>query len=84
MQTTCKTKVNVFSTSEKEAIMQEFEHYNQRKEKERGEQDTDGGQQIPTDPFAEQLLVSTQNADLKNASSRSVILAPFNSTISDE
>lgn len=64
--------------------MQEFEHYNQRKEKERGEQDTDGGQQIPTDPFAEQLLVSTQNADLKNASSRSVILAPFNSTISDE
>lgn len=37
-----------------------------------------------TDPFAEQLLVSTTNADLKNATSKSVILAPFNSTLSDE
>lgn len=37
MQTAAKTKVNVFSAGEKEAIMQEFEHYNQRKEKERGE-----------------------------------------------
>jgi hypothetical protein len=39
---------------------------------------------VPTDPFAEQLLVSTQNSGLKNVSSRSVILAPFNSTLSDE
>lgn len=39
---------------------------------------------MPTDPFAEQLLVSTQNSGLKNVSSRSVILAPFNSTLSDE
>jgi hypothetical protein len=43
MQSAAKTKVNVFSTSEKDAIMQEFEHYNQRKEKERGAQDSDGG-----------------------------------------
>jgi hypothetical protein len=28
--------------------------------------------------------VSTTNADLKNATSKSVILAPFNSTLSDE
>jgi len=28
--------------------------------------------------------VSTQNSGLKNVSSRSVILAPFNSTLSDE
>lgn len=35
---------------------------------------------MPTDPFAEQMLSSTQNADLKNVSTRSIILAPFNST----
>lgn len=83
MQTQSKSKVNIFSASEKESIMQEFEHYNQKKERCTVE-DSDGGQQIPTDPFAEQLLVSTQNAELKNVSSRSVILAPFNSTLSDE
>ena len=62
--------------------MQEFEYYTQRKERQQVD-DSDGGQQIPTDPFAEHLLHSTQNADLKNVSSRSVILAPFNSTMSD-
>jgi hypothetical protein len=61
--------------------MTEFEHYSLKKER---CYDSDGGQQIPTDPFAEHLLVSTTNADLKNISTRSVILAPFNSTISDE
>jgi len=35
---------------------------------------------MPTDPFAEQILNSTQNVELKNISSRSIILAPFNST----
>jgi hypothetical protein len=35
---------------------------------------------MPTDPFTEQMLSSTQNFDLKNISSRSIILAPFNST----
>lgn len=30
------------------------------------------------------MLVSTQNSGLKNCSSRSVILAPFNSTLSDQ
>jgi hypothetical protein len=65
---------------EKQGIISEFEHYNRKKER---VQDSDGSQPIPTDPFAEQLLVSTQGSGLKNASSRSVILAPFNSTLSD-
>jgi hypothetical protein len=33
-----------------------------------------------TDPFTEQMLVSTQNSMLRNVSTKSVILAPFNST----
>lgn len=39
-----------------------------------------GGQVMPTDPFAEQMLSSTHNDDLKNISSMSIILAPFSST----
>jgi len=43
------------------------------------------GELSPTDPFAEQLLVSTQNnSSLKNISSRSVILAPFNTNTSND
>jgi len=69
--------VHVFSDSEKDGIISEFEYYNKR------ERDIiiDGEHQVvPTDPFAEQMLVSTQNSELKNVSSRSIILAPFNST----
>ena len=33
-----------------------------------------------TDPFTEQMLNSTQNSLVKNVSTKSVILAPFNST----
>jgi len=33
MQSFKQSKVNVFSQSEKETIMQEFEHYNQKKER---------------------------------------------------
>jgi len=57
----------------------EFEYYNKR------ERDVivDGEYQVvPTDPFAEQMLSSTQNSLLKNVSTRSIILAPFNSTVS--
>lgn len=67
----------VFSEQEKEGIVAEFEYYNKR------ERDVivDGEHQIvPTDPFAEQMLSSTQNGELKNVSTRSIILAPFNST----
>jgi len=69
--------VHVFSETEKEGIIAEFEYYNKR------ERDViiDGEHQVvPTDPFAEQMLVSTQNSELKNVSTRSIILAPFNST----
>ena len=57
--------------------MSEFEYYNIKKER---EVTPAGGLIMPTDPFAEQMLSSTQNDDLKNISSRSIILAPFNST----
>lgn len=67
--------------------MMEFESYTRKKE--RVIQDNDNsqdciGERLVTDPFAEQLLVSTQNSGLKNISSRSIILAPFTSTLSDE
>ena len=49
--------------------MSEFEYYNQKKE---------GG--VLEDPFMEQMLNSTQNSEIKNNSTKSIILAPFNST----
>lgn len=70
-------KVNVFTEQEKEGIISEFEYYNKR------ERDVivDGEHQVvPTDPFAEQMLSSAQDSELKNVSTRSIILAPFNST----
>ena len=44
--------------------------------------DGDGaGEHLLTDPFADQMsLNSTQNSLVKNVSTKSVILAPFNST----
>ena len=69
--------MQVFSEQEKEGIVAEFEYYNKK------ERDVivDGEHHIvPTDPFAEQMLSSTQNGDLKNVSTKSIILAPFNST----
>ena len=72
-------KINVFSQKEKEQIKSEFEYYNQKRER----LDCDNRQE-DSDPFAEHLLVSTQNCDLKNITEHSVILAPFNSTLNDE
>lgn len=72
-----KKKVSVFTDTEKRHIIEEFEYYNVRKEK---DFDPESAHPLPTDPFAEQMLSSTQNIDLKNVSSRSIILAPFNST----
>lgn len=41
----------------------------------------DAGEALLNDPFAEQMsLNSTQNSLVKNVSTKSVILAPFNST----
>jgi hypothetical protein len=43
--------------------------------------DAAGGEHLLTDPFAEHMsLNSTQNSLVKNVSTKSVILAPFNST----
>ena len=61
--------IAVFSQYEKEKIVSEFEYYNQKKE---------GG--VLEDPFMEQMLNSTQNSEIKNNSTKSIILAPFNST----
>lgn len=69
-------KINVFSEHEKNKIVGEFEYYNQKKENNHGD-----------DPFLEQMLVTTQNSLMKNNTTKSVILAPFNSTkshISDD
>jgi hypothetical protein len=61
--------VEVFSLYEKEKIISEFEYYNQKQEGDMGD-----------DPFLEQMLVTTQNSIFKNNTTKSVILAPFNST----
>lgn len=82
MANATKKKVSVFTDAEKRNIIDDFEYYNIKKEL-----SPEDGQVLPTDPFAEQMLSSTQNVDLKNISSRSIILAPFNSTrshISDD
>jgi len=69
--------VDVFSAQEKESIVAEFEYYNKKER----EVVVEGENQIlPSDPFAEQMLSSTQNSEIKNISTRSIILAPFNST----
>jgi hypothetical protein len=61
--------VEVFSQYEKDKIISEFEYYNQKQEGEAND-----------DPFLEQMLVTTQNSLFKNNTTKSVILAPFNST----
>ena len=64
------SKIEVFTQHEKEKIISDFEYYNQKKE--------DG--KASDDPFLEQKLQSTQNSIIKNNTTKSVILAPFNST----
>ena len=64
-------KVEIFSTNEKQKVVDEFEYYNVKKEDGRLNQE---------DPFLEQMLITTQNSLFKNMSTKSVILAPFNST----
>jgi serine/threonine protein kinase len=64
-------KVEIFSANEKQKVIDEFEYYNVKKEDGRLNQE---------DPFLEQMLITTQNSLFKNLSTKSVILAPFNST----
>lgn len=70
-------KVSVFTEQEKEKTISEFAYYNFKNDQ--NNQDN-AGEVVHTDPFTEQMLNSTQNSLLKNASTKSVILAPFNST----
>lgn len=65
------SQVSVFTDHERKKIMAEFEYYNQKKEAADGKCD---------DPFLEQMLQTTQNSIMKNNTTKSVILAPFNST----
>ncbi len=67
--------VNVFTEQEKDKVIQEFAYYNFK-----NDQGTSSGEVLHTDPFTEQMLNSTQNSLIKNASTKSIILAPFNST----
>lgn len=68
-------EIQVFNESEIEKIVQEFLYYNEKQE------------DMKDDPFLEQELQTTQNSDFKNNTTKSIILAPFNSTrshISDD
>ena len=64
--------LDLFTDSEKEIMRNEFT-YNDTRRYNRNEGD---------ELFTEHNLESTQNALLKNVSTKSVILAPFNSTVS--
>lgn len=64
--------MDLFTEQEKEKIKAEFDYYTMGHSKK--QEDT------LADPFAEQMLQSTQNSLLRNVSTKSVILAPFNST----
>lgn len=65
----------MFTDQEKEKTDQDFAYYNMKADGDAA------GEQLLTDPFAEHMsLNSTQNSLVKNVSTKSVILAPFNST----
>lgn len=68
-------EINVFTDLEKDKIVNEFMYY------------TTKAEDTKDDPFLEQELQTTQNSIFKNHTTKSVILAPFNSTrshISDD
>ena len=71
--------MNVFTEQERQKIISEFAYYNIKNEGGGGFANQTH-ENIHTDPFTEQMLNSTQNSMIKNASTKSVILAPFNST----
>jgi hypothetical protein len=74
MQDASKRKVSVFTDSERQGIVADFDYYNVRKER--------GNEVLPTDPFGDHQL-SHQTCELDNTSTRSIVLAPFNSTKSN-
>jgi hypothetical protein len=62
-------EIQVFNENEVQKIVSEFLYYNEKQEDMKEE-----------DPFLEQELQTTQNSDFKNNTTKSIILAPFNST----
>ena len=64
----------MFTDHEKIKIVSEFEYYNKKKE-------TEGDKYHY--PFLEQMLQTTSNSIIKTNTTKSVILAPFNSTKSN-
>jgi uridine kinase len=66
--------VQVFTDQELQMIEKEFTYSDARR------YNRNEGENIPSDCFTEQALDSTLNSMIKNASSKSIILAPFNST----
>ncbi len=69
----------MFTEQEKETIKNEFS-YSDQDRLNRNETQNAGGHQ---DLFTEHMLDSTNNSLMKNCTTKSVILAPFNSTKSD-
>jgi hypothetical protein len=74
--------VTLFTPEEKEKIEKEFT-YSQRVHRNRGIGATPS-QTTESDWFTEQNIESTQNDLTRNASTQSVILAPFNSTLTHQ
>jgi len=76
--------VEVFNSEEREVIHNEFTFNNPyryiRNEQPRGDHREE--QALPVNGFTEQMMDSADET-LRNASTKSVILAPFNSSVSD-
>ena len=73
-------ELNIFNEEEREVIFKEYT-FNNVARFARNEGQPESG--MPSDAFTE-LALDSINASMRNASSKSVILAPFNSSISDD
>lgn len=62
------SEISVFTENEKQKVVSEFMYYTTKAEDKN------------EDPFLEQELQTTQNSEYRNVSTKSIILAPFNST----
>lgn len=74
--------MNLFTVEEKENIAKEFTYYD-RINRNKAQNDGNQTSTIDSDWFTEQNIDSTQNELTKNITSKSVILAPFNSTLTE-
>ena len=78
--------IELFNDQEKEKILKEFTYYNTNKYNRNSDNlyfpKEEMNHSVTTDSFTEHHL-STQNSLIRNHSTKSIILAPFNSTISE-